>query len=86
MRIGGYSLAQIRKTVAAVVAALGILLVSALDVFADWISSDVAAWINTGIAVLGAVGVFLLRNAPLIDAIGTGENIDRLTGPEPDAP
>lgn len=68
--------ATIRKAIVAGAAALGVLLVSALEVFSEWISADAAAWISTAIAVLGALGVYLVSNETVIDNIGTGRNIE----------
>lgn len=66
------TVAQIRKFIVAALAAVSILVVSLGEVFGDWFSDDAAAWINTAIAIVGAVGVYLVRNAGVIDAIGTG--------------
>lgn len=66
------SVAEVRKFIVAALAAVSILVVSLLEVFGDYFSNDVAAWINTAIAIVGAIGVYLARNAPTIDAIGTG--------------
>lgn len=70
------SVAQVRKAIVAGVSAASILAVSALEVGAEWISEDVSAWVSGAIAVVGAIGVYLVRNAPIIDKIGTGEIVN----------
>lgn len=71
MRIGKYTVSQVRKAVVAGTAAVGALATSAVDVFTDWIPAGAAGPIASGIAFVGAIGVFLTRNAPLIDAADT---------------
>lgn len=68
MKIGKYTVSQIRKAVVAGAAAFGALATSAVEIFTDWIPEGAAGPIASGIAFVGAIGVFLTRNAPLIDA------------------
>lgn len=70
IRIGSraYTPSQLRKFGVALLAALGTLLSSAAEVFAPWLPHGAGAFLASAIALAGAVGVFLVRNAPLIDA------------------
>lgn len=68
MKIGKYSISQIRKTIVAGTAVVGALATSAVETFTTWIPQGWAGPIASGIAFIGAVGVFLTKNAPLIDA------------------
>ncbi|OCB59685.1 hypothetical protein A5722_04735 [Mycobacterium vulneris] len=63
-----YRPSEIRKLGVAAAAAVGSLATSALDTFAPWFPAGWAAPIASGIAFVGAIGVFLVKNAPLIDA------------------
>ncbi len=68
MMIGKYTPSQVRKAIVAGSAALGALAASAVETFTDWIPEGAAGPIASGIAFIGAVGVFFTKNAPLIDA------------------
>lgn len=68
MRIGKYKPSQIRKFAVAGTAAIGTLATSAADTFTTWIPQGWAGPIASGIAFVGAIGVFFTKNAPLIDA------------------
>ncbi|ART68198.1 hypothetical protein BTO20_06030 [Mycobacterium dioxanotrophicus] len=69
MRIGKYKPSQIRKAAVAGVGVVGTLATSAVDVFTTWIPAGWAGPIASGIAFVAAIGVFLTKNAPLIDAV-----------------
>lgn len=68
MMIGKYKPSQIRKAAVAGVTAVATLATSAVDTFTTWIPTGWAGPITSGIAFVGAVAVFLTKNAPLIDA------------------
>lgn len=68
MKIGKYTPSQIRKFAVAGVAAVGTLATSAVETFTTWIPAGWTGPIASGIALVGAIGVFLTKNAPLIDA------------------
>ncbi|OMC04165.1 hypothetical protein A5733_22075 [Mycobacterium sp. NS-7484] len=68
MKIGKYTPSQIRKFAVAGVAAIGTLATSAVETFTTWIPAGWVGPIASGIAFVGAIGVFLTRNAPIIDA------------------
>jgi len=76
MRIGKYTIPQIRKAVVAVVLGLITIALSVSQIFGEWLSEDVTLWITSGIALLTAVSVFFVRNAAFIDSIGTGTNLN----------
>ena len=69
MSIAGYKLSQIRKTVVAVIGVVVIIANSFLAEFANYLSEDVASWVTAGVGLVTAVSVFLVKNAPVIDAI-----------------
>ena len=69
MKIGKYTPSQIRKFAVAGVAAIGTLATSAVETFTTWIPAGWTGPIASGIALVGAIGVFLTKNAPLIDAV-----------------
>lgn len=68
MKLGKYSISQVRKTIVAGTAVVGALATDAVDTFTTWIPSGWTGAITSGIAFVGAVGVFLTKNAPIIDA------------------
>ncbi len=63
-----YRPSEIRKLGVAAAAAVGTLATSAVETFTTWIPAGWAGPITSGIAFVGAIGVFLTKNAPLIDA------------------
>lgn len=63
------NLAPVRKAVVAWIGAALILVTSALTVFAEFIPPDVASWLMTGVSILTAVSVYLVRNAAVIDSL-----------------
>lgn len=67
VKVGKYTVRQIRKFLIAASGALGLLLTSFLEDFVGIIPEDWANPINWVIGALTAVGVFLIRNADLID-------------------
>lgn len=70
MRIGKYTIPEIRKAVVAVAGLLALLLTSFLEEFVGIIPESWANPITWLIGVSVTVGVFLTKNAPLIDAAG----------------
>lgn len=69
MKIGGYSISQVRKAVVAGVGALVMLIVTIPQIFGEWLPEGAVYWINVVVGVLTAIGVFLTRNAPVIDKL-----------------
>lgn len=76
MKIGKYTIPEIRKAVVAVVLGIILIITSVSAIFAEWISKDVALAIASVIAFLTAVGVFFIKNADYIDKIGTGAHLE----------
>lgn len=70
MKIGRYTIPEVRKFLVAASGILVILLNSALAEFADYLPEPVPGVITTIVGIATAVGVFLTKNAPLIDAAG----------------
>ena len=70
MKLGKYSIPEVRKFLVAASGILVILLNSALDEFAAYLPDPVPGVITTVVGIATAVGVFLTKNAPLIDAAG----------------
>lgn len=68
MKIGKYTVSQIRKTVVAGVGLVAVLATSFIEEFTGLIPDDWAKPVTWVISTLTAVGVFLTKNAPLIDA------------------
>lgn len=66
------TVAQVRKALVATAAAIVILVASVPEIFGEWLSAETISWIASIAAVVGAIGVYLVRNAPTIDKIGTG--------------
>lgn len=66
------TVAQVRKAIVASVGAIVILVVAVPEIFGEWLSPEVTAWIVSIAAVLIAIGVYLVKNAHVIDKIGTG--------------
>ena len=67
MKLGKYTPSQIRKFLVAISGTLALLLTSFLEEFVGIIPETWANPINWVIGALTAVGVFLTRNADLID-------------------
>lgn len=68
MKIGRYKPSQIRKAIVAGCGAVGILGTQALAAFTQWLSADFAAAASAVISIITTLGVYLTRNAPLIDS------------------
>jgi len=71
MMIGKYRVSEVRKFVVAAIGAAVLLANSALSTFTDYLSPQWSALITTTVGFVTAVSVFLVRNAPIIDAIDT---------------
>ena len=69
MTIASYKPSEIRKFIVGIVGAFTILFVELLDQFAEFIPADVAGWISTVVAFATAVGVYLTKNAAVIDSL-----------------
>lgn len=67
MKIGPYSPSQIRKAIVAFAGAIVLLGTSALEIFTPYMSEGVYASVVSIIGVVVAVGVFLVRNAPVLE-------------------
>ena len=68
MKIGRYTVPQIRKFLIAISGTVGLLLTSFLEEFVGIIPDTWAGPITWAIGAVTAVGVFLTKNAPVIDA------------------
>ncbi|AEL98191.1 hypothetical protein PBI_BIGNUZ_28 [Mycobacterium phage BigNuz] len=68
MKIGKYTPSQIRKAIVAVAGAIGLLATSFLEDFVGLIPDSWSGPVTWVIGVAIALGVFLTKNAPLIDA------------------
>ena len=68
MMIGKYKPSQIRKTIVASCGAIGILGTQAVAAFTPWLSQDLAAAATSVIGIITTIGVFLVKNAKLIDS------------------
>lgn len=71
MKLGKYTVSQVRKAIVAGATAAGTLATSAVDTFTTWIPTGWASPLASGITFVGAVAVYLTKNAPLIDAADT---------------
>jgi len=69
MTIASYKPSEIRKFVVGVVGALTILAVSLTGEFASFLPAEAASWISTVVAFATAVGVYLTKNAAVIDGL-----------------
>jgi hypothetical protein len=68
MKIGKYTPSQIRKGIVAGSGAVAILAVSAVETFTGLLSPDISAGLTSVAGIATAVGVYLARNAPIIDS------------------
>ncbi|AKF14388.1 membrane protein [Mycobacterium phage ThulaThula] len=68
MKIGKYTPSQIRKAIAAATGAVALLGTSFLEEFTGLIPESWSGPITWVIGAATALGVFLFKNAPLIDA------------------
>lgn len=69
----GYSVAQARKFLVALIGVILILANSALTEFATWLSPGASVAVTAVLAVLTAAGTFLTKNAVLIDDLSDGK-------------
>lgn len=65
-----YSIPQLRKTVVALLGAAVLIVTAISSQFATVLPASWAAWITIGVSAATALGVFLTKNAPVIDALG----------------
>ena len=72
MKLFGYKPSEIRKFIVGVTGALVVLAVSLTGEFAAFLPAEAASWIGTGVAFATAVGVFLTKNAAVIDGLDGG--------------
>lgn len=72
MKLFGYKPSEIRKFLVGVTGALVVLAVSLMGEFAAFLPAEAASWIGTGVAFATAVGVFLTKNAAVIDGLDGG--------------
>lgn len=68
MKLGRYTIPEVRKFLVAATGLIGLLLTSFLEEFVGVIPETWAGPITWLIGALTAVGVFLTKNAPVIDA------------------
>lgn len=69
MKLFGYKPSQIRKALVAALGAVVLILTQILTTGADVIPTSWGAWISTAIPVATAAGVYLARNATMIDSL-----------------
>ncbi|MDT0223458.1 hypothetical protein [Gordonia sp. AC31] len=69
MTIASYRPSEIRKFIVGLVGAFTVLAVSLTGEFAAFLPAEAATWISTGVAFATAVGVFLTKNAAVIDSL-----------------
>ena len=72
MTIASYKPSEIRKFIVGIVGAFIVLAVSLTGEFASFLPAEAATWISTGVAFATAVGVFLTKNAAVIDSLDGG--------------
>ncbi|AEV52248.1 hypothetical protein [Nocardia phage NBR1] len=77
-----YTVPQVRKAIVAWTGFGAIIANEALTEFAEYIPEDASRWVTAGIGFVTAVGVFLTRNAAVIDDAGDGR-IDGAISPGP---
>lgn len=68
MKLGKYTVSQVRKFVVAISGTVALLLTSFLEEFVGIIPDTWAGPITWLIGAMTALGVFLTKNAPIIDA------------------
>lgn len=68
MKIGKYKPSQIRKAAVAAAGAVVLLANSLVNEFTTYLPTTWSAAVNVGVGFITAVSVFLVKNAPLIDA------------------
>ena len=73
MTLFGYKPSQIRKALVAVLGAVVMILTQVLASTTGVLPASWAAWITTVAATCTAAGVFLAKNAPLIDSLDSRE-------------
>lgn len=66
------NIAPYRKFVVALLGAAIIIADELVAHFGQWWGEVTTGWITGIVAVVTAIGVFLVRNAPLLDTISTG--------------
>lgn len=69
MTIASYKPSEIRKFIVGLVGAITLLVVQALEEFAEFIPADVAGWLTVAVGFATAVGVYLTKNAATIDRL-----------------
>ena len=69
MKVGKYTIPEIRKFLVALAGAVGILLTSFLEEFTGIIPASWTAPITVVIGAVAAIAVFLTKNATVIDSI-----------------
>lgn len=65
------SVARVRKAVVAGIGVGVMLANSALAEFAHYIPEDASKWVNVAVGFVTAVSVYLVKNADVIDNVGT---------------
>lgn len=73
MKIGKYTLPEIKKAIIALIGAVVSILITVPDVFAEWTSEGVVKGTMSAVALLTAVLVFEVRNRDKIDPLLEGK-------------
>ena len=72
MTLFGYKPSQIRKALVALLGLVVLVLAQVLSLVVDVIPAQWAAWITIVVGACTTAGVFLAKNAPLIDSFDGG--------------
>lgn len=76
MTIASYKPSEIRKFIVGLVGAITLLVIQALEEFAEFIPANVAGWLTVGVGFATAVGVYLTKNAAVIDSLDEYRGIE----------
>ena len=76
MTIASYKPSEIRKFIVGIVGAFTVLAVSLTGEFASFLPAEAANWISTVVAFATAVGVYLTKNAAVIDSLDEYRGIE----------
>lgn len=78
-------IARYTKFIVAALGALVIILNELVAHFGQWWDEDTSAWITSIVSVITAIGVFWLRNAPMLDSLATTGTLGDRRNPIEDA-
>lgn len=81
MLIAGYTLPQIRKAIVSFAGLVALTGSALLDEYTDVWPAGLTKWIAVAVGAAVAIGVFLTRNAKVIDSAGDAGSVVGLPGP-----